>query len=419
MFDEETQKYKWVDSDPADYHPGRGVYRSSYKNAMRLAITEINSAYRRAEWESYQQNPLIKGYRIELSNNHTTLKKGVAVPLHDICDELKGEYPKSFLWEGWHPHCRCRMIPIFITRQEMKDRMIARRDGKLDEWKPENEVKKVPDAFTEWVSDNADRIEQAKQRGTLPYFLKDNKEYVEAAREAPTTKVKTEEEKADIRRRWEERNAIMRPFENEALNNKSVELKLDIKQGEAMTFEAANELRGNPNYAQGNEYKVNCQSCVVANELRRRGFDVAAQPNFKIIDSVPYKLSRDTNLAWIDPNTGKIPQKQFINGKYISNTVQIKTKTPKMMVEELDKITKDAGRYHIDFVWKEQPPSGHIITLERLENGEFHLYDPQNGKRNEIKEYLKDIRIGHGINVLRIDNLLINTDLIGGAVAKI
>ena len=28
------------------YHPGRGVYRSSYKNAMRLAGTETNMAYR-------------------------------------------------------------------------------------------------------------------------------------------------------------------------------------------------------------------------------------------------------------------------------------------------------------------------------------------------------------------------------------
>jgi GNAT superfamily N-acetyltransferase len=171
VFDESTQKYKWVDSNPSDYHPGRGVYRSSYKNAMRLAITEINAAYRRAEWESYQQNPLIKGYRIELSSNHTTLIKGVPRPLHDICDELKGEYPKSFLWEGWHPHCRCRMIPITVTRQEMKDRMTARRDGKLDEWKPENEVKKVPDAFTEWVETNKKRIQSAKK---LPYWITDN-----------------------------------------------------------------------------------------------------------------------------------------------------------------------------------------------------------------------------------------------------
>lgn len=48
-----------------------------------------------------------------------------------------------------------------------------------------------------------------------------------------------------------------------------------------MTFEEANELRGNINFGKGNEYGVNCQSCVVANELRRRGYDVTALPNLE------------------------------------------------------------------------------------------------------------------------------------------
>lgn len=33
------------------YHPGRGVYRSSYKNARRLAATETNIAYMTADYE--------------------------------------------------------------------------------------------------------------------------------------------------------------------------------------------------------------------------------------------------------------------------------------------------------------------------------------------------------------------------------
>ena len=31
------------------YHPGRGVYRSSYRNALRLTATENNMAYRTAD----------------------------------------------------------------------------------------------------------------------------------------------------------------------------------------------------------------------------------------------------------------------------------------------------------------------------------------------------------------------------------
>ena len=154
-----------------NYHPGRGVYRSSYQNALRLARTEVNAAYRRAEWESYQNNPLITGYKIELSNNHTTTIRGKKVALHDICDELAGEYPKSFQWTGWHPQCRCRMVPIFIKEGDFRTRIRALAGGYLDKWKPSNTVTEPPKAFTDWVADNADRLKAGKQ---MPYFIADN-----------------------------------------------------------------------------------------------------------------------------------------------------------------------------------------------------------------------------------------------------
>lgn len=154
-----------------NYHPGRGVYRSSYQNALRLARTEVNAAYRRAEWESYQNNPLITGYKIELSNNHTTTIKGKKVALRDICDDLAGEYPKTFQWTGWHPQCRCRMVPIFIKEGDFRSRIRALAAGKLDEWKPSTTVTEPPKAFTDWVADNADRLKAGKQ---MPYFIADN-----------------------------------------------------------------------------------------------------------------------------------------------------------------------------------------------------------------------------------------------------
>lgn len=153
------------------YKPGRGVYRSAYKNAMRLARTEVTAAYRRAEWETYQNNPLITGFRIELSNNHTTLVKGVPVPFHDICDEMVGVYPKTFLWTGWHPQCRCRMIPVFITKADFKDRMKALAAGKLKDWKPKSTTTDMPENFKKWIQDNSDRIAAAR---ALPYWMQNN-----------------------------------------------------------------------------------------------------------------------------------------------------------------------------------------------------------------------------------------------------
>lgn len=166
-----------------DYHPGRGVYRSAYKNARRLAVTEMNAAFRRAEWESYQNNPLITGYEIRLSNNHTTLIKGQRIPLKDICDDMAGVYPKTFLWTGWHPQCRCEMIPILVSENDFRARIRARKEGKLKNWKPKSTTTDIPENFNRWIQDNSDRIAAAggatqtqtiKNWKGLPYWMQNN-----------------------------------------------------------------------------------------------------------------------------------------------------------------------------------------------------------------------------------------------------
>ncbi|WP_392436455.1 hypothetical protein ACF3N7_05335 [Cruoricaptor ignavus] len=152
-----------------DYHTGRGVYRSSYKNAMRLARTETNIAYRYAEWQSFQNNFMIKGFEIRLSNS------GNSCP---VCEELAGIYPKWFLWTGWHPQCMCHMIPVQISREDLMERFRLRREGRLEEWRP-SYYEELPEHFTEYLSNNSVRITSAEK---LPYWLEDNwerlKEYL-------------------------------------------------------------------------------------------------------------------------------------------------------------------------------------------------------------------------------------------------
>ena len=86
---------------------------------------------------------------------------------------------------------------------------------------------------------------------------------------------------------------------------------------------------------------------------------------------------------------------------------------------DLDNATKEVGRYHLGFGWKGKN-SGHIITAERLENGSLKIYDPQSGKSNIwTKEYMSRIGLSKsGIEILRVDNLLVNTDIIDGVVIK-
>lgn len=163
------------------YHPGQGVYRSSYKNARRLAATETNIAYRASDYERYQQLDFVVGIRIELSNNHTLN----GVPLYDICDELsaplgsnategRGCYPKDFKFTGWHPLCRCTTFTILKTPEEMavdNARIIAGKPLTESKYKISN----VPDEFNEWIAANRER---AKGWASMPYFVRDNPQYV-------------------------------------------------------------------------------------------------------------------------------------------------------------------------------------------------------------------------------------------------
>ena len=65
----ERTKSKWDLTSTS--HPGRGVYRSSYMNARRLAATETNIAYRTADHLRWQKMDFVVGIEIVLSDNHT------------------------------------------------------------------------------------------------------------------------------------------------------------------------------------------------------------------------------------------------------------------------------------------------------------------------------------------------------------
>ena len=116
--------------------------------------------------------------------------------MYDICDVLAGVYPKTFLWTGGLPQCRCEMIPILMAENDFRARIRARKAGKLGEWKPTDKkpVTEVPKALGDWVKDNQER---AKGWENLPYFVRDNQKQI------GTLKVNTytDEERAFTRAR--------------------------------------------------------------------------------------------------------------------------------------------------------------------------------------------------------------------------
>lgn len=126
--------------------------------SIRLARSEINMAYRSAEQERWKQFDFVLGYEVKLTQNGRHVQ--------DICDDLKGKYPKDFVFVGWHPNCMCYVIPVLKSEEEF----FGESESQY--------IEDVPDGFKKWISDNEKRIEAAKEHDTLPYWYKDNLSYV-------------------------------------------------------------------------------------------------------------------------------------------------------------------------------------------------------------------------------------------------
>ena len=195
-------------------------------------------------------------------------------------------------------------------------------------------------------------------------------------------------------------------------NEHSPDTLAGVKRGTPMTFKEANEGRANPNYSNGGGYRINCQSCVVTNEARRRGFDVETLPNTK--GSMLSKVSRATNMAWIDPKTNEYPAYIFDDS----------IKTAKQCYSFLEKTIEQDKRYTFQFAWKGRGNDGHIICVDRTDKGDLRFYDPQTSDLymgNHIKDYLKDLKYQTSVyglkvplppKVLRIDDKQFNVEVV-------
>lgn len=561
------------------FHPGRGVYRSSAKNAARLTRSEINMAYRESDYLRWQSLDFVVGFEVKRSNHEPLCKC-------DICEKLKGRYPKHFKFKGWHPQCMCYAVPILMDEEtfdenELGDLKAALRGTQYKRLEAKNVVVDVPDGFKEWVKEHEEA--QANWSST-PYFIKDNftdgklskglnfetkkqidpvqqqlnalmpqitqarmlaskwgltvqlqmldkyvaeKDIVRIPNRIATIQQKAAEiqqKDADIRakcsewglntyilddamktpdssnilraidelekrvenakqeykafindaneavkearkykidvsdmlqliatitgdkREWimskasckemldklkkriqdaideankpkADANSIIGKYDvSRADNEDEMEKSLGMHKAAAMNHDDANELKGNPNFTLGGGYHINCQSCVVAYEMRRRGYDVEANQNTKRKGNIPYELSYTTEKAWLDDN-GNVPKKQRAGGRYVDG-YKIKNKTFKVMMSEFEDMTSTPGRYHINFGWKNRR-SGHIITMERFKDGTMRIYDPQCGMViTDFKAYAKRISLVYGISILRVDNLRGNPHYVSGATKK-
>ncbi|WP_231489905.1 hypothetical protein [Pedobacter sp. Leaf170] len=145
-----------------EYHTGQGVYRSSFKNAFRLTRNVVNDAYRESDIIKYQSLPFVTGFQVRLADNH---------PKYDICDLLKGEYPKSFIWRKWHVNCICFCVPKLPSKAEYDKYEDAILNGTNKSFKFSEPVTEINPAIKNYIKDNRKMLNRLKRK---PDWMTDN-----------------------------------------------------------------------------------------------------------------------------------------------------------------------------------------------------------------------------------------------------
>lgn len=200
-------------------------------------------------------------------------------------------------------------------------------------------------------------------------------------------------------------------YENARLDSSIVQI-VGVSKGKPMNFDDADGMKANPGYESVFARVMNCQSCVVANEARRRGYDVQARPYSSKNESM-FALAEQPTRAYINPETGKEPAK-----------IRVEESPTKARFNKLcEETVKDGERYHLRIETK--AGGGHVVCMDRDENGVLRVYDPQDGSIHKASEYLKRAKYSsksYGITVpednyiFRVDNAEFNIELINGAL---
>ncbi|MDY0839005.1 toxin glutamine deamidase domain-containing protein [Lacticaseibacillus paracasei] len=148
-------------------------------------------------------------------------------------------------------------------------------------------------------------------------------------------------------------------------------------------------------------YRNNCQRAAPAYELRRRGYDVTAMPNKGFSSEEAYRYPKN---MWIDPETG-----------YAARAELLDARNNKAVTKQLNSVMKPGERGTIDWAWAGRGNDGHIINVERTDDGVLFI-DAQSGKiEQSFEEYMgnktfkkKMNRRTYGVAYERVDDKIID-----------
>ncbi len=303
----------------------RKEFNTNQYYAERLIRTESNHFHNEGELEAYKQMGFEKYQFLATLDSRTS----------EICQEMDGkvfEVSKGIPGDNvppLHPNCRSTIVPYFKG------------------YEPETRLYRDPGTSKNKFVYNVSYAKWAESVG-LPSYA----------------------------------NPLPKLYNKYSMTGDIVAKQLYIKRGKPMSIKRAYE-GANPSYSKGRQWKHNCQRCVCAYELRRRGYDVVAMP----------KMHGD---------------KMHNGGEFFQDAAlkRVSGLTFAQLEKQLMK-AKPGARFIIEVRWP-RSRVGHTFNAERLKKS-IKYVDGQPGKDN-AKDYFKRAVDGK-ISYFRSDNAKIDSKI--------
>ena len=146
----------FINGKPIRYEGGLISGKKLIYQAIRVAATEMNMAFRTSDYLQNSRLPFVTGVTVNLSAAH---------PQPDICDDMAGEYPKGFHFVGWHPNCICYATYDTMPPEEFVNYI---KTGDIDQRRIRQDI---PARAQRYIEENGKRYLGYENP---PYWLGDN-----------------------------------------------------------------------------------------------------------------------------------------------------------------------------------------------------------------------------------------------------
>ena len=355
-----------------------------------------------------------------------------------VDDSIKG----CIIHEFGH-HVQWAKMPASLVNSLTK---IAEHSVKISGYAGTTKSEYIAESFASWMK-GENKIEKSLQ----DFF--DSIATTKPKKKVITKRQKTDQEKQEIRRRWEVRRLRAQLPDNLtnaekdaiAANNYELQQAMKITAGKPMTVEEAdkqranpgyvpkiiidpagpyydghNHYRLNPNYVQKRDfpYSINCQTCAPAYALRLKGFNVTAKPNTQG-SKLEYLSKGRAFEVWKNPDGTPAQHDSLLDWMTKKGYKQMSLKR---YLEFFEEACQDVGVYELSIGWRSG--GGHATILQRFPDGTLRYIEPQTdnsaGSGYEFKDlrYLAESgataasRIHACRGILRIDNKLFDPSFV-------